>query len=162
MAELPIQSQGALFDLDDLADMPGPLADVQPKKGAGRPKGAINRSTKDWREAMLAKYRSPLVVLAEIYSRPTSELARALDCAPLEALKVQKGAAEALAPYLHSRMPQDVNVTAKTAGVIAIVEPGSLTSDSDGMLTLTVVSNEENQALSAVDAQQSDEGKVGR
>lgn len=44
----------------------------------GRPKGARNRSTEEWRRHFLARYPSPLVALGEIYSRTPAALAAEL------------------------------------------------------------------------------------
>lgn len=76
---------------------------------AGRPPGAKNRSTEDWRRYLLSQYASPLEVLAQMMSRRTIDLADELGCKPVEALAIQKSAAAELAPYLHSRMPVEVN-----------------------------------------------------
>lgn len=86
----------------------GPVAEQEALQGprqGGRPKGAINRKTAEWQAFMLARYRSPLVVLAETYSRPLGELAAVLGCTPLEAFQLQLRAAQELAPFLHSKMP---------------------------------------------------------
>ena len=61
-----------------------------------------NRRTQEWVEFILSQYRSPLVVLAETYSRSVEDLARELGCDKLEAFERQQAAAVALAPYLHS------------------------------------------------------------
>ena len=75
----------------------------------GRPPGSKNRSSEEWRTYLLGQYRSPLVVLAETYSRSVSDLAVELGCKPVEALALQVRAAVELAPYLHSRQPVEVN-----------------------------------------------------
>lgn len=65
--------QPELFADADDAPMPMPEA---PRTGrAGRPKGAKNRSTEQWRDYILARYRSPLVALAEMWSRTPAQLA---------------------------------------------------------------------------------------
>src|SRR5579859_3606091 len=66
---------------------------LQAPRKAGRPPGAINRSTKAWREFLLSKHRSPLEVLAETYSRPVQDLAAELGCSKLEAFQLQQRAA---------------------------------------------------------------------
>lgn len=92
---------------------------LQQPRRAGRPPGAINRSTKAWREFLLAKHRSPLEVLAETYSRPVQDLAAELGCTKLEAFQLQQRAAAELAPYLHGKMPIEVEINAN--GVVQLV-----------------------------------------
>ena len=79
-------------------DVPAPVA-------VGRPAGSVQRSTAEWQRFMLTRYRSPLVVLAETYSRPLQDLAEELGCTRLEAFELQRKSAVDLAPYLHSKMP---------------------------------------------------------
>lgn len=63
----------------DADDAPGPLP-APPASGAkgGRPRGARNRSTEEWRQFFLGKHQAPVMVLGGIYSRSVEELARAL------------------------------------------------------------------------------------
>lgn len=76
----------------------------------GRPPGSKNKRTEAWQDYLLGKYRSPLEVLAQTFSRPTAELARELGCTLLEAFKEQLDAAKDLAPYLHQKMPQAIDL----------------------------------------------------
>jgi len=91
----------------------GPAGDalepIEPPR-PGRQAGSVARHTAQWRDRMLAKYRSPLIVLAETYSRPTDELARDLGCSRADAFALQMKAADQLAPYLHSKMPTAVQL----------------------------------------------------
>lgn len=80
------------------------LAEPAERRG-GRPAGSVAKRTAEWRRFMLGRYRSPLVVMAETYSRPAPELARLLGCSVLEAFELQMKAAAELAPYLHSKQP---------------------------------------------------------
>lgn len=67
---------------DDMfeADAPLPMPPAKGTSGAkgGRPAGARNRTTEEWRRFLLGKYRSPLVFLLEAYSRTPAELAEQL------------------------------------------------------------------------------------
>ena len=99
LSMLPVSERG---DRDDLAPE-GPAR-------RGRPPGAKNKRTEAWQDYLLGKYRSPLEVLAQTYSRPTAELARELGCTLLEAFKEQIAAAKDLAPFLHQKMPQAIDL----------------------------------------------------
>lgn len=90
-----------LLSADELFDLPGDQmrrieALRSPRRvGPGRPPGAKNRSTIEWQRYLLAKYRSPLEVMAEIMSRPVHDLADEVGCTRYEALKLQVHAAAA-------------------------------------------------------------------
>jgi len=81
-----------------------------PRNGPGRPAGAPNKRTTDWARYLLSKYRSPLEMLAETYSRPVADLAGELGCNKLDAYGLQVKAAAELAPYLHGKMPVEIAV----------------------------------------------------
>lgn len=83
---------------------------VAEKRTAGRPKGAKNKRTQEWADYILSQYQSPLIALAETYSRPTEELSKFLGCKKLEALNVQLSAAKEVASYVHQKMPVAVDV----------------------------------------------------
>lgn len=89
------------------------------RHGPGRPAGSRNRRTDEWMEFILARYRSPLVFLAEAYTRPVAQLASELACTREEAFKLQVTAARELAPYLHQKQPVAVNVSG--SGVVSLV-----------------------------------------
>jgi len=86
----------------------------------GRPKGAKNKSTKEWAGLILSQYQSPLIFLAEAYSRPVDQLASELDCDQLEAFKVQCASAGKLAEYVHQKQPVALSVDQKSAGTLII------------------------------------------
>ena len=96
---------------------------------AGRPKGALNRRTREFRRRYKAAgYKDPLMFLGEVISRDAAELARAFKCKKAEVLPWQIKAAQALAPYLHSRMPQAVHVE---DGRLPLLVVGKIEADSD-------------------------------
>lgn len=70
--------QAELFGFDHDAPMPLPPAPEPKRDGPGRPKGARNRSTEQWREYFLSRYQSPLMALGAIYTRRPEDLAREL------------------------------------------------------------------------------------
>jgi len=91
---------------------------IEAERKGGRPPGARNRRTMEWVEYMGGRYRSPLIVLAEIYSRPVDALAMELGCTRYEAFQLQLRAAEQLAPYLHQKLPLAVEFEGK--GLVAL------------------------------------------
>ncbi|KKL91822.1 hypothetical protein LCGC14_1890840 [marine sediment metagenome] len=101
------------------------VAESQPQgRGPGRPPGARNRRTDEWVDYLLARYRSPLIVLAEMYSRSVGELVKEVGCTKLEAIKLQIFAAEKLAPFVHQKQPLAIQVDAH--GVVRLVIEGGL------------------------------------
>lgn len=90
------------LDLDETGEKRG--------RGRGRPKGSKNKRTEDWTEYLLNNYRSPLIMFAETYSRPTAALALELACTLEEAFKIQMDAAKQLAPYVHQKLPQAIEI----------------------------------------------------
>ncbi len=100
------------------ADQGAPNNDASPR-GPGRPPGSKNKRTEEWVEYLLSRYRSPLVVLAEVYSRSVDDLAKELRCDRLEAFDRMLAAAKTLAPYLHQAQPQAVRIDGK--GMLQLV-----------------------------------------
>jgi hypothetical protein len=165
-------------DAEPEADLP--LVDVSVRRAGGkggRPKGRMNRSTEQWVGYVQSRYRSPLIGLAETWSRSVEDLAKELqlyrygatglpllgkDGEPLlnlvEAFKLQQAAMATALPYLHSKMPQAVQVTAKTRGLLVIGDLGSDGASDDDALTLNIA---EYQDLGEAEAEQSDGGEVG-
>lgn len=92
----------------------------------GRPKGALNRRTEEFVDYILSQYRSPLIALAETYSRSVDELRVELGCTKLEAFQLQQQAAKELAPYLHQKLPQAVQIDGKGLVALSIVDPAKL------------------------------------
>lgn len=124
IGEPPVEraEQLPLLPAEQVATLPtDPRARQQalraPRSGPGRPAGAKNKSTAAWRDYLLARYPSPLVALAEAYTRPARDLADELGCKPVEAFAVQMRAAAELAPYLHGKMPVEVQVS----GVLPVI-----------------------------------------
>lgn len=99
------------------------LAEPAERRG-GRPAGSVAKRTAEWRRFMLGRYRSPLVVMAETYSRPAPELARLLGCSVLEAFELQMKAAAELAPYLHSKQPTALQLDAPAIALGVTLTPG--------------------------------------
>lgn len=98
---LPVEQKAAGEEC--LPGIPG--AGSSAPRTPGRPKGARNRSTEEWRKYILSKHKSPLAFLAGVYSQDIKELRREIDCDLLEAFKLQLSAAQAALPYLHQKQP---------------------------------------------------------
>lgn len=62
----------------DADDAPSSLTPAKSGSKGGRPKGARNRSTEQWRNHILSRYQSPMIGLAETWSRSVDELAKEL------------------------------------------------------------------------------------
>lgn len=149
LALLPLSERGA--------EAPADLADMEPgRRGPGRPAGARNKRTEDWVRYLTSRYRSPLVGLAEIYSRKVSELAAELgfgSLTPEVALKLlaaQIEAMKALAPYVHQRQPLAVQIDERRTVRLVVEEYDGKAADAgDGdalsILEGIVIDVEENQ-----------------
>lgn len=179
-------SQVELFDDVD-ADVSLPTRAKSGAKG-GRPAGSRNRSTEEWRRMLLSRYPSPLIGLAETYSRPVDELARELglfkrgkvfvdgpdggawvereDPEQLDlerAFRLQQEARQALAPYVHQRQPLAIESKGSQRGLLVI---GDLTVNAafagDQLPLAEPKENQqviEGEAIKS-DGMQSDEAKI--
>lgn len=148
--QLPLIPSGAV---DEGAPEPG----EPEKRGPGRPPGALNKSTEQMTAFLLRQYRSPLAVLAEIYSRSVVTLAQELNCDLLEAFKLQLVAAKELAPYVHAKQPVAVQVDGNGIVNLILADPSQMAAARqahDGIViqgeilpTIIHQQNEENQCL---------------
>ncbi len=131
-------------DGEQLSLLPGEA--VEGRK-PGRPAGSQNASTKEWQKYLLGRYGSPLEKLAIIVAMPLQQAAEELGCKLVEAHDRQVEAAKALAPYIHQRLPQAVELSADGDVVLNLVLGGAqqqVQQDAEGM----VLEIEENQQLS--------------
>jgi hypothetical protein len=132
-------------------------------RGRGRPPGAKNKNSKEWAEYLLSQYRSPLVMLAETFNRSAVELAGELECSVLEAFKVQLVAAKELAPYIHQKQPQAIDLG--DSGLIQLtINAGHAAmneAQKDGIFSMKFIDGEdkENQEVIEGDFQESNAGK---
>lgn len=129
--------QLALLPLSQVNDGQNDGNSVPAARGAGRPPGSKNKNTEAWRNFLLSKYQSPLIGLAEIYSRKVTDLAVELGftnnlsrkATPEELmalLKLQIEAMVQIAPYIHQKQPM------------------ALDTGEGGLISLTIVNG--NQA----------------
>ncbi len=151
MQGLAVEEQQAdLFEPD--APLPVSPRGVSGPQG-GRPKGARNRSTEEWRQYLLSRYRSPLVGLLEICARTPKELAEELGLEHAvvvidvegkeierrsttdvrEAFRIQVDAMKAALPYLHQRQPLAVEQRGNERGVLVIGDLNVAVDAGDGL-----------------------------
>ncbi len=149
LALMPLPAIGGAVTLDD--------APEGPNRGPGRPPGARNKRTEEWIGYLSSRYRSPLVVLAEIYSRPTEEIARALQCKKAEAFGMQLEAAKQSLPYWHQKLPQAIEIEGRNlVGLTLIVQDAPAAAEPPTEIA-RVIEHQPNQQLSA-----KPKGRVGR
>lgn len=186
MGELGVEGaeQVELFADADDAPMPMPAAKGVSGPQGGRPRGARNRSTEEWRHYILSRYRSPLVFLMELAARSPADLARDLGLykyhegklvtAEVEdqdgtkhrvpvldtgaAFSAQVDAAKAALPYLHQRQPLAIEAKGDARGLLVL---GDLNvTQAAGMgLTLPLADNEENQGVIDIEPEKSHDEK---
>lgn len=145
-AELPFMKGEQLALLPVVKDE---AADLAKRSGPGRPAGSRNKTTNDWRDYILANYRSPLLFLAETYTRPTVQLAAELGCSLERAYQIQQDAAEKLAPYVHQKQAISVEVDLREEMSLTIVPRSGAAPAMPGDLAKVIsVEIEQDQDLS--------------
>lgn len=139
---------------------------ISPAGGRGRPPGATNRSTEEFKKFILSQYSHPLQGLAEMYSRPVAQLAKEMGLSYptfdqlYRLLQLQKDCMKELAPYVASKMPQAVNIDGPglmTLQIFGSENNGAKTSDQP--VTMLNSESEQNQGLSADDFEKSNDGE---
>jgi hypothetical protein len=140
------------LELDPVAALPL----FEPIKGqtvatGGRPKGALNKSTRDLAEYVLRVHRHPVIAAAQICDMPLVELCRQLVCERLEAAKYQQQCREFVAKYTLQAMPQLVQFDAGTVGGLMVINlnaprPGEQADASPFALDITPI--EQKQGVS--------------
>jgi hypothetical protein len=123
-----------------------PLAasgDYKPAKRMGRPPGALNKTTDEWRAYFLRHYRSPLFFLGDLIAADPFALHAAIvdadqgaglerSVSVLAVINAQRAAAEALAPYVHRKQPIAIDAGEdKSVPLIQMVQVGA-----DGLAAL--------------------------
>ena len=119
-AAADMSEQASLPLIETGADAQGMALAKDARSGPGRPKGSKNKAAEEWGEYILQQYRSPLIFLAETYNRPVGLLATELKCDRLEAFKIQIQAAKDLAPYVHQKQPQALDIGGEK-GLVGLV-----------------------------------------
>lgn len=133
-----------------------------PRVGPGRPAGSINKRTAEMRDYILSRYTSPLIALAETYSRPVADLATELGCSKLEAFRLQQASAAELAPFLHGKMPVEVAFTGSLPTLI-LGDPAAFVAAANAGNAFSlaelspIIDQQQDQQVSSDDA-----GRVGQ
>lgn len=143
-----LDAEGAMALADDAPELPlGELGVALPRpaaarQGPGRPAGSRNRAT-ELARARLLEYGSPLERLAQIASMGLVELAKEASCTRHEAVKLQIAAADKLAPYLHSRMPVEIEAKGGLIPALMIVEGGGMAVAAARDPSIVILDHEE-------------------
>lgn len=119
-AALPDEEQ---IEMEEIAQLPllgDVIRDGRPI-APGRPKGALNKSTRALAEYVLARHRHPVIAAAQICDMPLADLARAMACEKLDAAKYQQTCREFVARYTLQAMPQSVQVDMGTVGMLYVI-----------------------------------------
>lgn len=133
------------LDIEDLIGAPRTAKVVRLEnklaaRGVGRPPGARNKRAIEWTEYLLARYQSPLEVLAQMAVARVDVLAAKLSCTKLEAFQEKRLAAIALVPYLHEKRPLAVNLNNRTVVHLTISEAPAFDVPGDELsLTARIV-----------------------
>lgn len=105
--------------------------ELETARRQGRPPGSPNKASVAWQEYLLRRYRSPLEGLAQIAMRPTDELAWELACKRREALAMQIDAMKVLLPYMHQKLPVEVDVS-QIQRFVLVIEDAESAGGRDG------------------------------
>ena len=111
---------------------------------AGRPPGARNRRSEDVARMVIEQLGDPLLRQAAVATMPLEELMASTGMTAAEALAEQRLAASLVLPYLHRRMPVQVDVTGRQVVHLTIVDGGAV---GDGGHASDIVGIVENQPL---------------
>ncbi len=150
--ELPVEpAQGSL-----LGDDPVKCSDNRARAGvsaertgkAGRPKGAVNRSTEEMVKYLNTFGSGPLVGMAKVVNL-TDDLGMPDFARIAEATGLKKAAAaefwlkccNAIAPYMHQKMPIAVNISPGADTELVVINAGRVVGDG---------SSDENSLISEV------------
>lgn len=167
-----VERQGSLFgapvpDPDGVGDL---AEGAEAPRGRGRPPGSRNKATDEWVRFLSTRYPSPLIGLAEVACASPHDLAAEMQCSPLEALDRIQQARRDLAPYLHQKLPQAIELPGGenlmtlvfnlgSGGSSAAIEAGPPRTEP---LTADDLKALENQGVSEADPARSEgEGRNG-
>lgn len=138
------------------------------RRGVGRPPGSKNKNTEAWVKFLLSQYASPLEVMAATMTRKVRDLAIDLGYIVMrdgvqirhatpdelrECLKIQLSCAKELAPYIHQKQPQAVDLGDGGMMTLNIFSaPAQDVQEADDFgLEVMDLNIEENQGVSGLD-----------
>lgn len=141
------------LELDPIAALPmfEPVKGV-PVKTGGRPKNAINKSTRELANYVLSRHRHPVIAAAQVADLPVAELARQLSCTRLEAANHQQKAREFVARYTLQAMPQMVQFDGGTVGQLMVINlnaPRAGDGEAASPFAIDMVPVQQNQGVSS-------------
>jgi hypothetical protein len=153
-AEIPGADAEQLDLMDPVAQLPllGDVVIDGKRTTPGRPKGAMNKATKELADYVLSHHRHPVIAAAQICDMPLAVLRDALRCDMLDAAKYQQSCREFVARYTLQAMPQSVQVDMGTVGKLFVVNLNAPRAGETGEanpFALDLVPVEQNQSLSA-------------
>lgn len=90
------------------------------RSGPGRPRGSLNRSTRDLVKLIESRGKNPLLAMAEIVATPIDVIAATLGCKRIEAAEYHRKVMSDLAPYLAQKLPTAVQISGANAGMLVI------------------------------------------
>jgi len=129
------------------------------RSGPGRPRGSVNRTTRDLVRLIEATGRHPILAMAEIVATPIDVIARTLGCKKIEAAEYHRKVMSDLAPYVAQRLPLAVQISGANAGMLVINMGGPVGEAELTGLAMALaahqgvaIEHEENQALNEADA----------
>lgn len=126
--------------LSETAPAAGEPGSAERTGKAGRPKGARNRSTEEWRRHLLGRYSSPLEAVLKVATTSREALALEVFGVSFERLERDERlqlfdrrvrAAEAALPYLHQKQPQALDLGDGSQPLAFVVVPAGATAEGE-------------------------------
>lgn len=154
-------SQPELFENFDGPEGAALPAGSRPRPG--RPRGAINKRHEQLRAWWLARFPHPLEALGAMVSMKAVDLAKELDCKPIDALDLQRKALADVLPYVESKQP--VELDAGEGAVIPVIvfrdrgAPVNVTATGGSRLSILDHQPQQNQHVSDLARDVSPDGK---
>jgi len=148
--QLALFSAGSVFGQIKVPGEP-----ILPRTGPGRPRGSINRTTKDLVKLIEATGRHPLLAMAEIVAMPIDIIAATLGCKKIEAAEYHRKVMADLAPYVAQKMPTMIQPVGANAGYL-IINTGAPVGPGAAGLDITVIDGEQANVLISLDADESE------
>lgn len=109
--------------------------------GPGRPRGSLNRRTRDLAEYATKLGGNPILKLIEIVATPIDVIAATLGCKKIEAADYWRKCAADLGPYIEQKLPTAVQLTGANAGMLVINLGGPVGESSAGLDLRVVAQN---------------------